>query len=175
MRRMIFSSTSRRVAYGTSSGDRSLAAEKTSVSVLLCWSRARVVKLYFFNATISKCRLRHHSVNANTHRRPPLGHLPTLLVHQPFQARFLITVEVTPEGPLAHPPNSLAASYEVSRPAYQLSYASSNRIVRISGSNSVCLRFSHLLTDYETGQITGYKPGQFICSLQTIDTFRTRG
>ncbi len=25
--------------------------------------------------------------------------------------------------------------------------------------------FSHLLTEYETGQITCYKPGQFICSL----------
>jgi DDE superfamily endonuclease len=37
-----------RVAYGTSSGYRSLAAEKTSISVLLCWSQARVVKLYFF-------------------------------------------------------------------------------------------------------------------------------
>src|SRR2546423_6048531 len=37
-----------RIAYGTSSGYRSLAAEKTSISVLLCWSQARVVKLYFF-------------------------------------------------------------------------------------------------------------------------------
>jgi hypothetical protein len=63
--------------------------------------------------------------------------------------------------------DNYAASSWVSRLACQLSYASSNLIVRISCSNSVRLMFSHLLTDYETGQITCYKPGQFICSLHS--------
>ena len=48
-----------------------------------------------------------------------------------------------------------------------------NRIFRVSCSYSVRLILSRLLTDYETGQITCYKPGQFICSLHDVKKWLT--
>src|SRR5918999_635578 len=97
------------------------------------------------------------------HRCPPLRDLLKPFIDQPLQTGFLIAVKVAPKGSFAHP-NSLAASSWVSRLACQPSYASSNRIFRVSCSHSVRLILSHLLTEYETGQITCYKSGHFICS-----------
>ena len=119
---------------------------------VLC-TPARVTALVL----IAQC---HHLID----RCPTVSDLIESAIDQPLKSSVLVAVDVTSEGALKGPPQQPRRLLLSEPPPCQPAYASPNRIARISRSTSVRFIATSLVTN-ETGQITCYKFGQFICSL----------